>query len=165
MRRPYNFLSVDFAEKLPSATASPAVATAVAAALTVVAVLTEATATAITAAAAAVPIATIAKTAAVTGQAVKNSCNHGRGRGLPYNRGNGIAVSYDGSFARIVGYERSIDYLFHISSPLRRIQPSPTDPQQGRVNQCPSADCTRGKRRRLFLRCPQRKPCPREQGR
>lgn len=65
---------------------------------------------AIVATVAAAVVAAIVKIVAATvaGKAVKNSRDYGRGRRLPYYRGNGIAVRYDRRFARIIGYGRSV---------------------------------------------------------
>lgn len=52
--------------------------------------------------------AIVAVATAVTRKIVKNSYNYGRGRRLPYNRGDGVAVRYDRRFARIIGYGRSV---------------------------------------------------------
>lgn len=109
----------------------------------------------------AVPTAVTA-IATIAGKVVKESRDYRRGRGLPYYRGNGVAVSYDRRLARIIGYRRRICYRFHISSPLRRIQPLPTALRQGRGGRSPWRGCTPHKSCRQSLRYPQRKSFPRE---
>ena len=42
--------------------------------------------------------------AAIAGTTVKKSGDYRHGRGLPYNRGNGVTVSYNRRLARIIGY-------------------------------------------------------------
>ena len=64
---------------------------------------------------------TIKVAIAVATDAVKN-CYYRRRHILPYNRRNGIAISYYRLLAGIIGYCRHVVYRFHISPPLRQIQ-------------------------------------------